>query len=61
MAKKAMIVKSERTPKFAVRQINRCSLCGRNRAFLRRYGICRICLRNLANAGEIPGMTKSSW
>lgn len=61
MAKKSLIAKSKRTPKFKVRAYNRCPLCGRPRAFLRRFGICRICFRTLASRGELPGVTKSSW
>jgi len=61
MARKAMVEKSKRKPKFQVRQHNRCGRCGRSRAFLRKFGLCRICLRDLAHEGVIPGMTKSSW
>jgi small subunit ribosomal protein S14 len=61
VAKKSLIAKSKRTPKFKVRAYNRCPLCGRPRAFLRRFGICRICFRTLASRGELPGVTKSSW
>ncbi|MDD3554688.1 MAG: type Z 30S ribosomal protein S14 [Deltaproteobacteria bacterium] len=61
MSRKAMLIKASRKPKFAVRQHNRCPLCGRPRAFLRKYGICRICFRNMASSGLIPGVTKSSW
>jgi len=61
MAKKCLIVKSQRTPKFGVRRYNRCHRCGRPRAFLRRFGICRICFRELALRGEIPGVVKASW
>ncbi|HEY1014146.1 MAG TPA: type Z 30S ribosomal protein S14 [Herpetosiphonaceae bacterium] len=61
MAKKSMIVKSQRTPKFEVRGHNRCRRCGRPRAFMRKFGICRICFRELALQGLIPGVTKSSW
>jgi small subunit ribosomal protein S14 len=56
-----MIVKSKRTPKHKVQQHNRCHLCGRPRAFIRKFGLCRICFRRLALAGELPGVTKSSW
>ena len=56
-----MIEKSKRAPKFAVQQHSRCQLCGRPRAYLRKFGLCRICFRKLALAGEIPGITKSSW
>ncbi len=61
MAKKSQIAKAKRTPKFSVREYNRCPLCGRPRAFLRKFGICRICFRNMALRGEIPGVIKSSW
>ena len=56
-----MIAKSLRAPRFKVQQHNRCRLCGRPRAYIRRFGICRICFRRMALAGEIPGVTKSSW
>jgi len=61
VARKAMMEKAKRPPKFKVRAYNRCPLCGRPRAFLRKFGICRICFRTLANKGEITGVTKSSW
>ncbi len=61
MARKAMIEKSKRKPKFAVRQHNRCQRCGRSRAFLRKFGLCRICFRDLALNGFIPGVRKASW
>lgn len=61
MAKKSQIAKAKRPPKFAVRKYNRCPLCGRPRAFLRKFGICRICFRSMALRGEIPGVIKSSW
>ncbi|NQS97509.1 MAG: type Z 30S ribosomal protein S14 [candidate division Zixibacteria bacterium] len=61
MAKKALIVKQKKTPKFQVRQYNRCQRCGRPRAYIRDFGLCRICFRELALRGEIPGVTKSSW
>ena len=61
MAKKSLIAKAKREPKFRVRQYNRCPLCGRPRAFLRKFGICRLCFRSLALKGEIPGVIKSSW
>ena len=60
MAKKSMIAKQTKHQKFAVREYNRCELCGRPHAYMRKYGICRICFRNLASAGEIPGVKKSS-
>ncbi|PIE70295.1 MAG: type Z 30S ribosomal protein S14 [Deltaproteobacteria bacterium] len=61
MAKKSIIAKAARQPKFTVRAYNRCTLCGRPRGFLRKFGICRICFRQLASAGKLPGVTKSSW
>ena len=61
MAKKALINKANRTPKFKVRAYNRCPICGRPRAYLRKFGVCRICFRNLSLKGEIPGVIKSSW
>lgn len=61
MAKKSMIVKAQRKPKFSTRVVRRCQLCGRPRGYLRDYGVCRICFRELASRGEIPGVTKSSW
>lgn len=61
MARTASIVKAKRKPKFSTRKRNRCALCGRPRGFLRRFGLCRICFRDLAHRGEIPGVTKSSW
>lgn len=61
MARKALIVKSQRTPKFTTRQHNRCKLCGRSRAYMRRFGMCRICFREHALKGLLPGVTKSSW
>jgi len=53
--------KQQRKPKFSSRQYNRCMQCGRQRAYLRRFGLCRICFRNLALDGKIPGVTKASW
>ena len=61
MAKTSMIVKQSRKQKFKVREYTRCSRCGRPHAVLKKYGICRICFRELAYKGQIPGVTKSSW
>lgn len=61
MARLAMIVKAKRKPKFAVRQHNRCQRCGRPRAYYRKFGVCRLCLRELALSGMIPGVRKASW
>jgi small subunit ribosomal protein S14 len=60
MAKKS-IIEREKRRKFAVRVRNRCYRCGRPRAYIRRFGLCRICFRQLANEGKIPGVVKSSW
>jgi small subunit ribosomal protein S14 len=61
VAKTSQIVRAARPPKFKVRQHNRCQRCGRPRAFMRKFGLCRICFRNLSLSGLIPGVTKSSW
>ncbi|MEA3429166.1 MAG: type Z 30S ribosomal protein S14 [Thermodesulfobacteriota bacterium] len=61
MAKKALRMKVNKEPKFKVRAYNRCPICGRPRGFLRKFGICRICFRDLASHGMLPGVTKSSW
>ncbi|MEK7264229.1 MAG: type Z 30S ribosomal protein S14 [Bacteroidota bacterium] len=61
MARLAMRVKAKKKPKYPVQQHNRCSMCGRPRAFIRKFGICRLCFRHLALDGKIPGVVKSSW
>lgn len=61
MAKKSMIAKQKRPQKFSTREYSRCKICGRPHSVLRKYGICRICFRELANEGKIPGVKKSSW
>ncbi len=61
MAKKSWIAKQKREPKFKVRKYTRCWRCGRARAYLRKFGLCRICFRELALSGEIPGVRKASW
>lgn len=61
MARKALREKCRREPKFKTRRYNRCALCGRRRAYYRKFQICRICFRNLASRGEIPGVRKASW
>jgi len=61
VAKKCLIVKSRRKPKFDVRAYHRCRQCGRPRAFMRKFALCRICFRNLALNGELPGVVKASW
>jgi len=55
------MIKAQREPKFKVRRYNRCPICGRPRAYLRKFGLCRICFRNMASRGLLPGVTKSSW
>ncbi len=61
MTTKALINKTNKKPKFRVRGYTRCELCGRSRAVYRKFKICRICFRNLANEGKIPGVKKASW
>jgi small subunit ribosomal protein S14 len=61
VAKKSWIAQTKRQPKFKVRAYTRCNRCGRSRAYLRRFGLCRICFRELALQGEIPGVVKASW
>ncbi len=61
MAKKSLIVKAQRTPKYSTRRYNRCRVCGRARGYMRKFEMCRICFRKLASEGLIPGVTKSSW
>ncbi|HKK73341.1 MAG TPA: type Z 30S ribosomal protein S14 [Candidatus Krumholzibacteria bacterium] len=61
MAKKCLIVKANKKPKFKVRAYNRCRRCGRARAYYRKFGLCRICFRDLALKGDIPGVVKASW
>ena len=61
MAKTCLMMKASRPPKFKVRAYNRCPLCGRPRAFLRKFQMCRICLRKRALQGEVTGLIKSSW
>ena len=61
MATTSDIVKFKRKQKFAVRQVNRCSICGRSRGYLRRFGLCRLCFRERAVKGELPGVIKASW
>lgn len=61
MAKISLMVKASRKPKFKARRYNRCKRCGRVRAYLRKFQLCRICFRELASEGKIPGVTKSSW
>lgn len=61
MARKALIEKWSKEKKFAVREYNRCPRCGRSRGYMRKFEMCRICFRELALKGEIPGVTKASW
>jgi small subunit ribosomal protein S14 len=61
LAKKSLIVRQQRKPKFSTRAYTRCRLCGRPHAYLRKFGICRICFRELAHLGQIPGVRKASW
>ncbi|MCX5776588.1 MAG: type Z 30S ribosomal protein S14 [Candidatus Firestonebacteria bacterium] len=61
MAKKSWIVKNAREPKFKTREYNRCNICGRRRGYYRKFGVCRICFRKLAQEGRIPGVRKASW
>lgn len=61
MARKALIEKSKKHQKFSTREYTRCEICGRPRSVLRKYKICRICFRELAHEGKIPGIKKASW
>lgn len=61
MAKTSKKIQAARKPKYSTRQHNRCKLCGRPHSYMRKYGICRICFRELAYKGEIPGVHKASW
>lgn len=61
MAKKSLINKSQRAPRFKTQAYNRCQVCGRPRGYMRKFGLCRICFRERALQGELPGVTKSSW
>jgi len=61
VAKKSLIAKAKRTPRYKVRAYSRCNRCGRPRAVYKKFGLCRICLREVAHEGYVPGLTKSSW
>lgn len=61
MAKKCWLERLKREPKFATRRKTRCAVCGRARSYIRKFGVCRICFRNLAHRGQIPGVVKASW
>jgi small subunit ribosomal protein S14 len=61
LAKKSMIAKAKRKPKFKVRAYNRCPICGRSKAYLRKFNMCRICFRQMSLSGQVPGVIKASW
>lgn len=61
MARKSLVVRAGKKSKFKTRKINRCQICGRQHGYLRKFGICRICFREFASKGEIPGVVKASW
>jgi small subunit ribosomal protein S14 len=61
MARKALINKANKKPKFSTRKVSRCAICGRPHGFMRDFGVCRICFRDLARAGQLPGIKKASW
>jgi small subunit ribosomal protein S14 len=61
MARKALIEKSKKKARYSARKYNRCKRCGRPRAYIRKFGLCRICFREMALRGEIPGVRKASW
>ena len=61
MAKKSVIARAEKKPKFSTRKVNRCWKCGRKHGYMREFGLCRICFRELASKGDIPGVRRSSW
>ena len=61
MAKKSLVIKQQRQQKYSTQRYNRCARCGRARGYYRKFKLCRICLRELAHRGELPGVTKSSW
>jgi small subunit ribosomal protein S14 len=61
MAKKSLVEKAKRKPKYSARRVHRCHRCGRARAYIRKFGLCRICFREQALRGEIPGVRKASW
>ena len=61
MARKAMVLKALKKPKYMTRKVRRCRICGRSRGYYRKFDMCRLCFRELALKGEIPGVTKASW
>lgn len=61
MARVALVVKAQRKPKFSTRVVRRCQICGRPRGYIRKFALCRVCFREYASRGQIPGVTKASW
>lgn len=61
MARVALVVKAQRKPKFSTRVVHRCQVCGRPRGYIRKFAMCRVCFREYASRGQIPGVTKASW
>ncbi len=61
MARKSQLAKAKKTPKYKVRVVNRCKICGRPRGYIRKFGICRLCMREMSLRGELPGVIKASW
>ena len=61
MPKKSQIERAKKPPKFSTRKVNRCMRCGRKKSYMRDFGLCRICFRELASQGKIPGVRKASW
>jgi small subunit ribosomal protein S14 len=61
MARAALVAKANKKPKFSTRKVNRCQLCGRPRGYIRKFHMCRICFREHASRGQVPGVTKASW
>jgi small subunit ribosomal protein S14 len=61
MARVALVVKAQRKPKFSTRIVRRCQVCGRPRGYIRKFALCRVCFREYASRGQIPGVTKASW
>ncbi|HHE45868.1 MAG TPA: type Z 30S ribosomal protein S14 [Candidatus Moranbacteria bacterium] len=61
MAKKSTEARARKKPKFSTREVNRCWKCGRKHGYMRQFGLCRVCFRELASSGQIPGVKKSSW
>jgi small subunit ribosomal protein S14 len=61
MARVALVVKAKRKPKYSTRIVRRCQVCGRPRGYIRKFALCRVCFREFASKGQIPGVTKASW